>query len=144
MKKVFLFLTLLFSCAVFSLHAEDKDWSDIELKELTDLSGTQSLVPRQLPMSASYTSDTLYVEFNDYEGTAVVSVTDVMTGSVLHRTISKVTSSEPTIELDITDLPTGYYQLSIRLRTQEEYGGFFSVIIPQSYCCQRHKTLFAY
>ena len=127
MKKVFLFLTLLFSCAVFSLHAEDKERTDINLRDRSGQYDPQSLVPRQLPVSASYTSDTLYVEFNDYEGTAVVSITDVMTGSVLHRTISRVTSSEPTIELDITDLPTGYYQLSIRLRTQEEYDGLFMI-----------------
>ncbi|MBR1379100.1 MAG: DUF3244 domain-containing protein [Bacteroidaceae bacterium] len=81
----------------------------------------------QFTLSASYTADTLTVEFTDYTGIVVVSIIDEVTDTAVSQTIGHITATANTVQTDISTLPDGNYTLSIVLQTGDDYEGEFTI-----------------
>lgn len=127
MNKIYLFILLLSSC-VFTAFAQDS--KPIELKPKTGQShGPSGSIIGDLPptLSASYTADTLTVEFDEYAGIVVVSIIDEVTDTAVSQTIGHITATANTVQTDISNLPDGNYTLCIVLQTGDEYEGEFTI-----------------
>lgn len=88
---------------------------------------THSPSTANITLSASYTADTLTVEFDEYAGIVVVSIIDEVTDTAVSQTIGHITATANTIQTDISNLPDGNYTLCIVLQTGDEYEGEFTI-----------------
>ena len=81
----------------------------------------------QLPVSASYTSDTLFVDVTDYSGVMVVAVVNTFTNQAVLQTIEHVSATSSSVEIDISALSHGTYRVDIYLANDEGYEGYFEI-----------------
>ena len=82
----------------------------------------------QLPVSASYTSDTLYIDVEDYSGGIEVEVVNTMTNQTVSQTFDLITGGNGTVEVDISALTHGIYRVDIYLPScSGEYEGYFEI-----------------
>ena len=81
----------------------------------------------QLPVSASYTSDTLFIDVTDYSGVMVVAVVNTFTNQAVLQTLEHVSATNNSIEIDISALSHGTYRVDIYLANDEGYEGFFEI-----------------
>ena len=81
----------------------------------------------QLPVSASYTSDTLYIDVTDYSGVMVVAFVNTFTNQTVLQTLEHVSATNNTVELDISALSHGTYRVDIYLANNEGYEGYFEI-----------------
>ena len=80
-----------------------------------------------LPVSASYTSDTLFVDVIDYSGVMVVAVVNTFTNQAVLQTLEHISATNNSAELDISTLSHGSYRVDIFLANDEGYEGFFEI-----------------
>ena len=80
-----------------------------------------------LPVSASYTSDTLFIDVTDYSGVMVVAVVNTFTNQAVLQTLEHVSATNNSIEIDISALSHGTYRVDIYLANNEGYEGFFEI-----------------
>ena len=94
-----------------------------------DDSGPQGLINGiTLPVAASYTSDTLYIDVEDYSGGIEVEVVNTMTNQTVSQTFDLITGGSGTVEVDISTLTHGIYRVDIYLpSSSEEYEGYFEI-----------------
>lgn len=93
-------------------------------------SGPESLTNgnEQLPVSASYTSDTLFIDVEDYSGGIEVEVVNTLTNQTVSQTFDLITGGSGTVEVDISTLTHGIYRVDIYLpSSSEEYEGYFEI-----------------
>ena len=90
-------------------------------------SGTENLSNGndQLPVSAFYTSDSLFIEATDYSGVMVVAVVNTFNDQTILQTLEHVSATNNLVELDISTLTHGTYRVDIYLANDEGYEGFF-------------------
>ena len=82
----------------------------------------------QLPVSASFTSDTLYIDVEDYSGGIEVEVVNTMTNQTVSQTFDLITGGSGTVEVDISSLTHGIYRVDIYLPScSGEYEGYFEI-----------------
>ena len=100
---------------------------DIINKGGTD-SGPESLTNGiTLPVAASYTSDTLFIDVTDYSGVMVVAVVNTFTNQAVLQTIEHVSATSSSVEIDISALSHGTYRVDIYLANDEGYEGYFEL-----------------
>lgn len=140
MSKKGLLSVLLFCLAFVSLNAQNggngngsgngtppRNPIDIKLKG-GSTNGLESLTNGdELPVSASYTSDTLYIDVTDYSGVMVVAVVNTFTNQAVLQTLEHVSATNNSIEIDISALLHGTYRVDIFLANDEGYEGFFEI-----------------
>ena len=80
-----------------------------------------------LPVSASYTSDTLFIDVTDYSGVMVVAVVNTFTNQTVLQTLEHVSATNNPIEIDISALSHGTYRVDIYLANDEGYEGYFEI-----------------
>ena len=80
-----------------------------------------------LPVSASYTSDTLFIDVTDYSGVMVVAVVNTFTNQAVLQTLEHVSATNNSVEIDISTLSHGTYRVDIYLANNEGYEGFFEI-----------------
>ena len=80
-----------------------------------------------IPVSASYTSDTLFIDVEDYSGIMVVAVVNTFTNQAVLQTLEHVSVNNSSVEIDISSLSHGSYRVDIYLANDEEYEGFFEI-----------------
>ena len=80
-----------------------------------------------LPIAASYTSDTLYIDVTDYSGVMVVAVVNTFTNQTVLQTIEHVSATNNSIGIDISALSHGTYRVDIYLTNDEGYEGYFEI-----------------
>ena len=124
MKLVTLLFTVLF-CTASVCVAGDSNPKPIPIGPKGN--GPHSPSTTTATLSASYTSDTLTVEFTDYTGIVVVSIIDEVTDTAVSQTIGHITATANTVQTDISTLPDGNYTLSIVLQTGDDYEGEFTI-----------------
>jgi len=92
-------------------------------------SGPEGLINgnEQLPISASYTSDTLFIDVEDYNGVVEVEVVNTLTNQTVLQTFDFITSGSGTVEVDISALTHGIYRVDIYLANNEGYEGYFEI-----------------
>lgn len=78
-----------------------------------------------IPVTASYTSDTLYIDVTDYSGVMVVAVVNTFNDQTVLQTLEHVSATNNLVELDISTLTHGTYRVDIYLANDEGYEGFF-------------------
>ena len=82
----------------------------------------------QLPVSATYTSDTLFIDVTDYSGDIEVEVVNTMTNQTVSQTFDLITGGSGTVEVDISALTHGIYRVDIYLPSSSgEYEGYFEI-----------------
>ena len=82
----------------------------------------------QLPVSASYTSDTLFIDVTDYSGGIEVEVVNTMTNQTVSQTFDLITGGSGTVEVDISTLTHSIYRVDIYLPScSGEYEGYFEI-----------------
>jgi hypothetical protein len=82
----------------------------------------------QLPVSASYTSDTLFIDVTDYSGDIEVEVVNTLTNQTVLQTFDLITGGSGTVEVDISALTHGIYRVDIYLPSSSgSYEGFFEI-----------------
>ena len=82
----------------------------------------------ELPVSASYTSDTLYIDVEDYSGGIEIEVVNTMTNQTVSQTFDLITGGSGTVEVDISALTHGIYRVDIYLPScSGEYEGYFEI-----------------
>ena len=81
----------------------------------------------QIPVSASYTSDTLFVDVIDYSGVMVVAVVNTFTNQTVLQTLEHVSATNNSVEIDISTLSLGIYRVDIFLANDEGFEGFFEI-----------------
>nr|MCR5315002.1 hypothetical protein [Bacteroidaceae bacterium] len=69
----------------------------------------------EISVSASYTSDTLYIDVEDYSGGIEVEVVNTMTNQTVSQTFDLITGGNGTVEVDISALTHGIYRVDIYL-----------------------------
>ena len=136
MAKKRLFTALLFCLAFLSLCAQNggngngkppRNPIDIIVKDGVG-SDPQGLTGNyQLPVSATYTSDTLFIDVTDYSGVMVVAVVNTFTNQAVLQTLEHVSATNNSIEIDISALSHGTYRVDIYLANDEGYEGFFEI-----------------
>lgn len=143
MRKKHLLTALLFCLAFVSLNAQSggngngsgngnghptHNPIDLKLKGGVD-DGPQSLTGNTLiPVSASYTSDTLFIDVEDYSGGIEVEVVNTLTNQTVSQTFDLITGGSGTVEVDISTLTHGIYRVDIYLpSSSEEYEGYFEI-----------------
>ena len=89
--------------------------------------GPESLSNGDIPVSASYTSDTLFIDVEDYSGVMVVAVVNTFTNQTVLQTLEHVSVTNNSVELDISTLSLGIYRVDIFLANDEGYEGFFEI-----------------
>ena len=100
---------------------------DIKLKG-GSTNGLESLTNGdELPVSASYTSDTLFIDVTDYSGVMVVAVVNTFTNQAVLQTLEHVSATNNSIEIDISALSHGTYRVDIYLANNEGYEGYFEI-----------------
>lgn len=93
-------------------------------------SGPESLTNGndQLPVSATYTSDTLFIDVEDYSGGIEVEVVNTLTNQTVSQTFDFITGGNGTVEVDISALTHGIYRLDIYLPSSSgSYEGYFEI-----------------
>ena len=80
-----------------------------------------------LPVSASYTSDSLLIDVTDYSGVMVVAVVNTFTNQAVLQTLEHISATNNSVELDISSLSHGTYRVDIFLANDEGYEGFFEI-----------------
>ena len=79
-------------------------------------------------VSASYTSDTLFIDVEDYNGGVEVEVVNTLTNQTLLQTFDFITGGNGTVEVDISALTHGIYRLDIYLPSSSgSYEGYFEI-----------------
>lgn len=89
--------------------------------------GPESLSNGDIPVSASYTSDTLFIDVEDYNGGVEVEVVNTLTNQTVMQTFDFITSGSGTVEVDISALTHGIYRVDIYLANNEGYEGYFEI-----------------
>ena len=127
-QKILLIIVCLFCFSSLCIAGDNKP-IPIPMRPKGSPIGTHSPVvgDPQFTLSASYTADTLTVEFTDYTGIVVVSIIDEVTDTAVSQTIGHITATANTVQTDISTLPDGNYTLSIVLQTGDEYEGEFTI-----------------
>lgn len=93
-------------------------------------SGPESLTNgnEQLPVSASYTSDTLFIDVEDYSGGIEVEVVNTLTNQTVLQTFDLIIGGSGTVEVDISALTHGIYRVDIYLPSNSgSYEGYFEI-----------------
>ena len=136
MTKKSLLTALLFCLAFVSLNAQSggngtppRNPIKIMVKG-GSTSGTNNLTNgnEQLPVSASYTSDTLFIDVEDYSGGIEVEVVNTLTNQTVLQTFDLITGGSGTVEVDISALTHGIYRVDIYLPScSGEYEGYFEI-----------------
>lgn len=80
-----------------------------------------------LPVSASYTSDTLFIDVEDYSGVMLVAVVNTFTNQAVLQTLEHVSATNNSVEIDISALTHGIYRVDIYLANNEGYEGYFEI-----------------
>ena len=80
-----------------------------------------------IPVSASYTSDTLFIDVEDYSGVMFVAVVNTFTNQAVLQTLEHVSANNSSVEIGISSLSHGSYRVDIYLANDEEYEGFFEI-----------------
>lgn len=80
-----------------------------------------------LPISASYTSDSLFIDVTDYSGVMVVAVVNTFTNQTVLQTLEHVSATNNSVEIDISTLSLGTYRVDIFLANDEGYEGYFEM-----------------
>jgi hypothetical protein len=80
-----------------------------------------------IPVSASYTSDTLFIDVEEYSGVMVVAVVNTFTNQAVLQTLEHVSVNNSSVEIGISSLSHGSYRVDIYLANDEEYEGFFEI-----------------
>ena len=91
--------------------------------------GTESLSNGyELPVSASYTSDTLFIDVEDYSGGIEVEIVNTLTNQTVLQTFDLITGGNGTVEVDISALTHGIYRVDIYLPSSSgSYEGYFEM-----------------
>ena len=91
--------------------------------------GTNSLSGTiQLPVSASYTSDSLFIDVTDYSGVMVVAVVNTINNQAVLQTLEHVSATNNSVEIDISALSHGIYRVDIYLPSSSgSYEGYFEI-----------------
>ena len=135
MAKKSLLTALLFCLAFVSLNAQNggngtppRNPIEIKLKG-GSTSGTDNLSNGyELPVSASYTSDTLFIDVEDYSGGIEVEVVNTLTNQTVLQTFDLITGGSGTVEVDISALTHGIYRVDIYLPSSSgSYEGYFEI-----------------
>ena len=146
MRKRNLLSVLLFCMAFISLNAQSGNGNgngngsgngnghpthnpiDLKLKGGVG-SGPESLSNGdELPVSASYTSDTLFIDVEDYSGGVEVEVVNTLTNQTVLQTFDLITGGNGTVEVDISALTHGIYRVDIYLPSSSgSYEGYFEI-----------------
>ena len=135
MAKKSLLTALLFCLAFVSLNAQNggngtppRNPIEIKLKG-GSTSGTDNLSNGdELPVSASYTSDTLFINVEDYSGGIEVEVVNTLTNQTVLQTFDLITGGSGTVEVDISALTHGIYRVDIYLPSSSgSYEGYFEI-----------------
>lgn len=145
MRKRNLLSVLLFCMAFISLNAQSGNGNgngngsgngnghpthnpiDLKLKGGVE-EGLESLSNGyELPVSASYTSDTLFIDVEDYSGVMVVAVVNTFTNQAVLQTLEHVSANNSSVEIDFSSLSYGSYRVDIYLANDEEYEGYFEI-----------------
>ena len=135
MRKKHLLTALLFCLAFVSLNAQSggngtppKNPIEIKLKGGSTNDPQGQIGNTLIPVSASYTSDTLYIDVEDYSGGIEVEVVNTMTNQTVSQTFDLITGGSGTVEVDISTLTHGIYRVDIYLpSSSEEYEGYFEI-----------------
>ncbi len=136
MRKKHLLSALLFCLAFVSLNAQSGGNGTPPRNPIKIIvkggstSGTNNLTNgnEQLPVSASFTSDTLYIDVEDYSGGIEIEVVNTMTNQTVSQTLDLITGGSGTVEVDISALTHGIYRVDIYLPScSEEYEGYFEI-----------------
>jgi len=137
MAKKRLFTALLFCLAFLSLCAQNSGNGNGKPPrnpiDLTNKGGDDPGTNSQngtisLPVSASYTSDTLYIDVEDYSGDIEVEVVNTLTNQTVLQTFDLITGGSGTVEVDISALTHGIYRVDIYLPScSGEYEGYFEI-----------------
>ena len=138
MSKKGLLSVLLFCLAFVSLNAQNggngngsgtppRNPIKIKVKSGVEDEPQGSSGNDQLPVSASYTSDTLFIDVTDYSGVMVVAVVNTFTNQAVLQTLEHVSATNNSIEIDISALSHGTYRVDIYLANDEGYEGFFEI-----------------
>ena len=145
MRKRNLLSVLLFCMAFISLNAQSGNGNGngngsghgqpplipIEIKLKGGVgSGTDNLPNGnfQLPVSASYTSDTLFIDVEDYSGGIEVEVVNTLTNQTVSQTFDLIIGGSGTVEVDISALTHGIYRVDIYLPScSGSYEGYFEI-----------------
>ena len=81
-----------------------------------------------IPVSASYTSDTLFIDVEDYSGGIEVEVVNTLTNQTVLQTFDLIIGGSGTVEVYISSLTHGIYRVDIYLpSSSEEYEGYFEI-----------------
>lgn len=135
MAKKSLLTALLFCLAFVSLNAQNggngtppRNPIEIKLKG-GSTSGTDNLSNGdELPVSASYTSDSLFIDVEDYSGGVEVEVVNTLTNQTVLQTFDLITGGSGTVEVDISALTHGIYRVDIYLPSSSgSYEGYFEI-----------------
>jgi len=135
MAKKSLLTALLFCLAFVSLNAQSggngtppRNPIKIKVKGGSN-PGTDNLPnDYELPVSASYTSDTLFIDVEDYSGGIEVEVVNTLTNQTVLQTFDLITGGSGTVEVDISTLTHGIYRVDIYLPScSGEYEGYFEI-----------------
>ncbi|MCR4835318.1 MAG: DUF3244 domain-containing protein [Bacteroidaceae bacterium] len=91
--------------------------------------GTESLNNGyELPVYASYTSDTLFIDVEDYNEGVEVEVVNTLTNQTVLQTFDLITGGSGTVEVDISALTHGIYRVDIYLPSNSgSYEGYFEI-----------------
>ena len=143
MRKKHLLTALLFCLAFVSLNAQSggngngsgngnghPTHNPIDLKLKGGVgSGTDNLPNGyEFPVSASYTSDTLFIDVENYSGGIEVEVVNTITNQTVLQTFDLITGGSGMVEMDISALTHGIYRMDIYLPScSEEYEGYFEI-----------------
>lgn len=135
MTKKSLLTALLFCLAFVCLNAQSggngtPPHNPIEIKVKGGVEeGLESLSNGyELPVSASYTSDTLFIDVEDYSGGIEVEVVNTLTNQTVLQTFDLIIGGSGTVEVDISSLTHGIYRVDIYLPSSSgEYEGYFEI-----------------
>ena len=135
MAKKSLLTALLFCLAFVSLNAQSggngtppHNPIKIKVKGGSTNDPQSPIGNEQLPVSASYTSDTLFIEVEDYSGGIDVEVVNTLTNQTVLQTFDLITGGSGTVEVDISALTHGIYRVDIYLPScSGSYEGYFEI-----------------
>ena len=80
-----------------------------------------------IPVSASYTSDSLFIDVTDYSGDIVVEIVSTTTNQTVSQTSDVIMGGSGSVEIDISALSHGTYRIDIYLANGEGYEGYFEM-----------------
>jgi len=135
MRKKHLLTALLFCLAFVSLNAQNggngtppRNPIEIKLKGGSTNDPQSPMGNYELPVFASYTSDTLFIDVEDYSGGIEVEVVNTLTNQTVLQTFDLITGGSGTVEVDISTLTHGIYRVDIYLpSSSSSYEGYFEI-----------------